>query len=715
MRKKKILVHGTLKSLQKFFSDAVSRDFEIVAVLSEEPEKISPARDNEPLDVFTPQTLPKMIYGLVDGIIITDVIANRGLVKIFLKQGVEPRKIILWDEQEGWGNLNLPDKDGTQVIYFCGLTFHLRDDADVDFFNEISWRLQSQWQVKNLSPQLYPALLNERFQQRMGRPLDFDNLRTFTEKLQWIKVYDATPIKSRLADKFLVRHWIEEKIGQEYLIPLLGVWDDFDDIDFDELPDQFVLKCNHGSAMNIIVRDKKSLDVQRVREKINAWLAVDYGAQLGLELHYTRIKRKIIAEKFMANGDLPDLIDYKFLCFDGKVVYCQYLTDRSTELKLNYFDTNWQPTVVERSDHPRSDNPENIPPPKNFELMKKLAATLSKGFAFVRVDFYEIDGKVYFGEMTFTPGSGNFYYKSAGTNEYLGSLLKLPAPTPPPALTSDVEYRVRQKFLGEVKFPTPPKSLPDRKIIASLTSWTKRINTVHLAIQTILNQTRRPDLTVLYLATDEFPRRENDLPRELLALRSDRFEIRWTKNIRSYKKLIPALKDFPDDIIVTFDDDLFFHPALIERLLVGYKKYPEMIQCHRITNVSFDAAGKVKTSHIPYDRPTYLNKLSGGAACLYPPHSLHQDVLREDKFMTLAPTSDDIWFWLMGVLNGRRVNVVENNIDKLNYIPGTQEVGLRTVNDGGEKLFFRHLDNILNDYPVLREILLYEQRLANGE
>ena len=222
-------------------------------------------------------------------------------------------------------------------------------------------------------------------------------------------------------------------------------------------------------------------------------------------------------------------------------------------------------------------------------------------------------------------------------------------------------------------------------------------------------------MTVLYLATEEFPRREKDLPRELLALTSERFEIRWTKNIRSYKKLIPALKDFPDDIIITFDDDLLFSPVLIERLLVGYRKHPEMIHCHRITNISFDAAGNVKTSHIPYDKPTYLNKLSGGAACLYPPHGLHADIFDEDKFMTLAPTSDDIWFWLMGVMNGRRVNVVENNLDTLNYIPGTQDVGLSLINDAGEKFFFKHLENILDAYPVLREMLLYEQRLANGD
>lgn len=173
---------------------------------------------------------------------------------------------------------------------------------------------------------------------------------------------------------------------------------------------------------------------------------------------------------------------------------------------------------------------------------------------------------------------------------------------------------MRQKFMHEVKFPTPPEPPAEHKIIASLTSWTKRIGTAHLAIQTILNQTRRPDLTVLYLADEEFPRREKNLPRELLALRSERFEIRWTKNIRSYKKLIPALKDFPDDIIITFDDDLFYRAEVVERLLIGYLAEPNCIQCHRATTVSLTDSGDVKSSALPYDKPAYCHCLTGGAS-----------------------------------------------------------------------------------------------------
>ena len=208
---------------------------------------------------------------------------------------------------------------------------------------------------------------------------------------------------------------------------MLGVWDNFDDIDFDLLPNQFVLKTNHASATNIIVRDKKIFDKENAREKINAWLNWDFGTYL-YELHYNNIPKKIIAEKFMSDGKNSELSDYKFWCFNGKPFICQYLTERSTELTLDYFDLNWKHLDIERHDHPNSKHPEKISKPKNFELMKKLAAELCKGFAHVRVDFYEVAGKIYFGEMTFTPGSGIFTYKPDSADEELGKLLTLPPP-----------------------------------------------------------------------------------------------------------------------------------------------------------------------------------------------------------------------------------------------------------------------------------------------
>ena len=241
-------------------------------------------------------------------------------ITFFFKQGIEPRKIILWNNQGVPEFFNAQDSNGVNVVFMEGLEFHIRKPEDEMLVRETHLRLQHQKQFYMTPPEYFPMILAQSYQQMHGKPLDWNNLQTWTEKMQWVKLYDNTPIKTRLADKFLVREWIAEKIGADYLIPLLGVWDNFDEIDFDALPNQFVLKCNHGSGMNIIVRDKKDFDIESAREKINAWLAIDYGA-LYIEPHYNNIPKKIIAEKFMTDNENFDLIDYKFLCFDGEVKY----------------------------------------------------------------------------------------------------------------------------------------------------------------------------------------------------------------------------------------------------------------------------------------------------------------------------------------------------------------------------------------------------------
>lgn len=414
MKKKKVLVHGTADSLQKFFADTVSRDFEIVDLLSD--ENISSG-----LEVIAPKNLPKFNYELVDGIIFTG--QDKLSAGFFLEQGIEPRKIILWDAAQGWEMFDLKEEDGTQVIYFCGLEFHIRNDSDAKFFYQTYNRLQTQRQIKNLNPQLYPAVLENSFQQRIGRPLDLNNPKTFTEKLQWLKLFDSTPLKSRLADKFAVRSWVAEKIGDEYLIPLLGVWENFDDINFDDLPDKFVLKCNHGCNMNIIVRDKSSFDMQNAREKLNAWLAFDYSAQPLLELHYTRIDRKIIAEKFLSDGNASDIDDYKFWCFDGRVECIHFVRERSTNHFLNFYDANWDSLPFCISQY----NPDEkvAEKPEALDKMLNIAETLSAGFNFVRVDLYYVEGKIYFGEMTFIPFAGYITWKPEDIDYKLGSLIRL--------------------------------------------------------------------------------------------------------------------------------------------------------------------------------------------------------------------------------------------------------------------------------------------------
>ena len=252
--------------------------------------------------------------------------------------------------------------------------------------------------------------------------LDLENPKTFNEKIQWLKLYDSTPLKTRLADKYLVRDWVKEKIGEEYLIPLLGVWDKFDDIDFDKLPDRFVLKCNHGCAYNIIVKDKSKFNKKEARKKINKWMKENFAYKTGLELHYADIPRKIIAEEDIEDSN-KELNDYKIMCFNGKPQYIWIDQGRFSNRTENIYNKKWelQPFLLT---YPNSK--EQVPPPKNLDKMFKFAKILSEGFSFVRVDFYNIDGKIYFGEMTFTSASGTEKFIPSEYNRILGDMLELP-------------------------------------------------------------------------------------------------------------------------------------------------------------------------------------------------------------------------------------------------------------------------------------------------
>ncbi len=246
-------------------------------------------------------------------------------------------------------------------------------------------------------------ILEKAYLERIGRPLDWNNLTAYTEKMQWEKIYGENPLKPILADKYAVREWVAEKIGEEYLIPLLGAWDSFDEIDFDQLPDQFALKTNHGSGTNEIVKDKSAMDLKAMRSRFNDWMAMDFAYTTYFEMHYSKIKRKIIAEKYLET-DLGELQDYKFLCFDGKPHFCWVDLGRYSKHTRTVFDMDWNLQPWTQAHYGIADHP--IPKPKNFEKMKELAEILAQGFSHVRVDFYNIDGVIYFGEMTFTNGSG---------------------------------------------------------------------------------------------------------------------------------------------------------------------------------------------------------------------------------------------------------------------------------------------------------------------
>lgn len=277
----------------------------------------------------------------------------------------------------------------------------------------------------------YPQLQGQEIERELkkwfyattGEKLDLSNPVTFNQKLQWSKLYDRDPQKAVLADKYRVREWVAEKIGPEYLVPLLGVWDRFDDIDFSKLPDKFALKCNHGSGWNIIVTDKEKLDMADAKQKIDSWMATDFTYKAGFELHYGEITPKIIAEEYMENAG-GDIYDYKFYCFGGRVYYIQFLMDRKNGLKMGYFDREWKLQPFHYR-YARLDAP--LAKPDNLDQMIALAEKLSEGFPFVRVDFYRLnDGTIRFGEMTFTPATGTMAWNPPKTNEMLGKLIVLP-------------------------------------------------------------------------------------------------------------------------------------------------------------------------------------------------------------------------------------------------------------------------------------------------
>ncbi|MFR1672021.1 MAG: hypothetical protein ACLSWI_03645 [Candidatus Gastranaerophilaceae bacterium] len=269
------------------------------------------------------------------------------------------------------------------------------------------------------------------------------------------------------------------------------------------------------------------------------------------------------------------------------------------------------------------------------------------------------------------------------------------------------EYRTGRKY----KFEKVTKSgLTDIKrnpqIIVSLTSFPDRIPFIYKTISSLLNQTLKPDMVILWLAKEQFPQLENNLPDELLELKKYGLTIKWCNNIRSYKKLVPAIKEYPNDIIITVDDDIYYDKTLIELLYKSYEKEPEYIHCHRCTKI-FYKNGKIKAKGGGkkfYKYPSYANKLVGVGGVLYPPNSLYCDITNENLFMELAPTNDDIWFWLMAVLNNKKIKVIKNNIPEPAEIDETmQGPCLTQINDHGDNLFYKQLDNILNHYEGLED------------
>lgn len=268
--------------------------------------------------------------------------------------------------------------------------------------------------------------LKLKFEACMHRKLDLDNPKSINEKLQWLKLYNRKDEYTTYVDKFAVREYIAKVLGEEYLIPLVGAWDSAEEIDFDALPNQFVLKCNHNSGLGMcICKDKSKLNINKVRNELKKGMKQDY-FYLGREWPYKNVKRKIIAEKFMVDESGVDFKDYKFYCFDGKVKLVMINSDRnsSEETKGDFFDANFNHLNFTWG----FENSKELPKkPKYFDEMKAIAEKLSAGIPHVRIDLYQTENRIYFGEITFFDGSGFDKIEPIEWDYELGSWFELPA------------------------------------------------------------------------------------------------------------------------------------------------------------------------------------------------------------------------------------------------------------------------------------------------
>ena len=283
--------------------------------------------------------------------------------------------------------------------------------------------------ITKIYPTLLPdsLILSAIFYFEMGRKLNLRHPSTFNEKLQWLKIYNRCPEYTTMVDKLAAKNYVANLIGERYIIPTLGAWSSFDQIDFDKLPNQFVLKTTHDSGSVIICKDKMNFDKLRAREVLTNSLHNDFYLQWR-EWPYKNVPRRIIAEKFMVDSERPNgsIIDYKFTCFDGHAENVMACYERETgDTKYYFFDRNWN---LLRLNKRGMDAPQGftMPKPTNIDEMFYIAGRLSEKLPYARIDLYEINGQIYFSEITFFPDSGLDLNLLPETDKYYGNKIKLP-------------------------------------------------------------------------------------------------------------------------------------------------------------------------------------------------------------------------------------------------------------------------------------------------
>lgn len=293
--------------------------------------------------------------------------------------------------------------------YFCDKDYRFAINSGLGLYN-------------NLSDKEY---VSRTFKSIMKYDLDLDNPKTYNEKIQWLKLYNQKSEYTKMVDKHTAKEYVANIIGEEYIIPTIGVYNCFDEINFDRLPNQFVMKCTHDSGGVVICKNKSQFDYSKAKKTINKYLKRDFYKRWR-EWPYKYASKKIIIEKYMEDDETKELRDYKFFVFDGKVKALFIASDRQNEkveTKFDFFDENFKHLPITNG-HPNAAIEPNKP--ANFDLMKEFAEKIAAGIPHVRVDFYEINGKVYFGEITFFHWSGLVSFEPNEWDYTFGDWIKLP-------------------------------------------------------------------------------------------------------------------------------------------------------------------------------------------------------------------------------------------------------------------------------------------------
>lgn len=275
--------------------------------------------------------------------------------------------------------------------------------------------------LKFLPPDIYMKYYHEYY---LGKKLNLDDPKEFNEKISWLKVFYHNPVLTQLVDKYAVREYVRETIGEKYLNTLLGVYNKASEVDFDTLPDQFVIKGTHGFHFNLIVPDKAKLNRKKAMWLMNKWLRKNQYYRGGLEWAYKNVPPRLIAEKYLSEMGKDVINDYKFFCFNGQPKFLQVDIDRGTNDYRVFYDLEWNKLEFTKGDCPMY--PDEVEKPSNFDEMVDVATKLAGSFPFVRVDLYSISGKTLFGEMTFYPADARKDFHPDRYNEIMGSYIQLP-------------------------------------------------------------------------------------------------------------------------------------------------------------------------------------------------------------------------------------------------------------------------------------------------